>query len=132
LHGGGQRGNERFIDTGIVIEYEGVLAICEGCVTHLAKLLGLLTPADVQALTDELREANDARVEQAQEIATLKSRNEALRTLLALDVDAFEAPPEPEPDDPIAKGLAVLEEIKAERHHEDNSEAAISRERERA
>lgn len=149
LHGGGQRNGERFIDTGVHIEGEGFLAICEGCIVYLGKLLGMFSPADVQALTDELRDSNDARVEQAQKLVEMRSHNEALRVLLGQYLEQIpEAPAEPAaPVDPVSAGLAVLDEIKAEAaareeqfverygvatpewREDDTADAAIERER---
>lgn len=122
LHGGGQRDGERYIDTGVHIEGEGFIAICEGCITYLGGMLGLITPDGYKGLSDELAEANDVRVTQAQRLVLLERHNEALRVLLAGHLDEIPELEEPVPaeivddaePDPIEQGLAVLAEIRAE------------------
>jgi hypothetical protein len=74
---------ERMIDTGVHIEFEGHIAICETCVTHMAKLLGLLTPDDVEEITSELAEVLDVRVVQDRKVEGLKTIVEAQRVALA-------------------------------------------------
>jgi hypothetical protein len=64
--------SERIIDTGVHIDCEGFIAICETCVTYMGTLLGLYTATDVENLTDELREALEGRVADAARIAHLE------------------------------------------------------------
>lgn len=153
LHGGGQRHGDRFIDTGVHIEGEGFLAICESCVQHLGKMLGLITPDEYEELARELADANDARVEMAGHMERLSRRNEALRLLLAEQVEEIPdlaeiAAPEPEEaPTPEQVALSVLEQIRAEQEQReaeylakyvhvapewvegDDAEQAIARER---
>lgn len=104
LCNGGQRTRadgrlDRFIDTGIVIEFEGGLVMCETCVTFLGKRLGLLTPEDVESLTRELVEVVDARVAAELRIVELERKIEALRVIageqLADEALADALPPAP-------------------------------------
>lgn len=45
---------ERMIDTGVHIDQEGFLGLCESCVTHMARQLGLLTVKDVEEIVAKL------------------------------------------------------------------------------
>jgi hypothetical protein len=76
-------GTERMIDTGVNIDFEGHIAICETCVTHMARLLGLFAPSDVEALAAELAEVLEVRVAQDGQIVRLVGIVEAQRIALA-------------------------------------------------
>lgn len=112
---------EPMIATGVHIEWEGELAFCATCIGHMGKMLGLLTPDDVEALAAELTEVLEARVAQERYIEELERRMEALRTLLGNELagEPVERPePEPAPEPEVSlveQGLAVLDEIRAER-----------------
>ncbi len=88
---------ERMIDTGVHIEFEGHIALCETCVSYMGKLLGLLTPDDVEALTDELREALETGVVQAARIAELEKLVSAQEVAFAHVIADLDENPTPVP-----------------------------------
>lgn len=94
---------ERMIDTGVHIDFEGHVAICETCATHMGKALGMLEAADVEGLAAELAAALELAVAVTADRDELKRVVEAQRVLLG-HATAAEAEPgadDPEADDPF-------------------------------
>jgi hypothetical protein len=52
---------ERIVDTGVSIDYEGRLAICELCLREMAKLLGMVDGSEIETLRADFRQVLDER-----------------------------------------------------------------------
>lgn len=105
---------ERMIDTGVHVDFEGHIAICETCIGHMGKLLGLFTPDDVENLVVEARELLEQNTGHEQNVERQRGIIEAQRVALAdaLGLSPEEAFPEYGPHNlaPAAapNGLSVL------------------------
>jgi hypothetical protein len=93
-HGRRERdgGLERVLDTGIHIEWEGFIVVCETCVTHMGRMIGLLTPADVEALAQECKTLLEQNVAHEQRISELERVVDAQRVLLAAEGRPIDEP----------------------------------------
>jgi hypothetical protein len=47
-------GDRRFVLTGVVIEFEGMLALCDLCVLEMAELVGAISPHKAERLQERL------------------------------------------------------------------------------
>jgi len=74
----GQDGHEVALDTGIMIDFEGYVALCESCIIEAGHLIGLAEPAKVAALELELEET------QFDLLRVMEERNNALTAVEAL------------------------------------------------
>jgi hypothetical protein len=97
-----RRGNEKVIDTGVEIDFEGFLAICESCIRYCNSLLGGVTPeqqaaynADLTAMTLEVEVARRFMAEHETRKAALEAEEAALRNALALIRGVAEEPARP-------------------------------------
>lgn len=84
---------EQIIDTGITVDYEGRLAICECCVLEMASHYGLVPASDHDTLT-----ARVADLEEQLSVAHAQAEaaSQALDALRR--VDALTPPPDPTPE----------------------------------
>lgn len=84
---------EAVVDTGVVVEYEGGLALCESCGREIGRLVGLVEPAAVeQAAADAVdagRTAAEAldRAERAEDLALALLRYAEVEPFAAADED---------------------------------------------
>jgi hypothetical protein len=80
-------GTDNLVDTEVVIEGEGVLAICEGCVREMARTLGIDLfdqTSKIDALEIELADTKTALAEADAALATVaKSGGEAVKRQMA-------------------------------------------------
>lgn len=60
----GQPGHEHALDTGVMVDFEGVVAFCESCIVEAAGLIGLITPQKAA----ELRHDRDLEEAYAEEL----------------------------------------------------------------
>ena len=50
----GQEGHEKALDTGIMIDFEGYVAVCESCIIEAGHLIGLAEPDKVRELEESI------------------------------------------------------------------------------
>lgn len=69
------------VDTEVTIDYEGVLAICPGCLLDMVQVAGFRVEdaAEVQRLREELEEHKAARIEAEMVLAELAAAAEKVQ-----------------------------------------------------
>lgn len=69
---------ERWIDWKINIEFHGAFYICDECLIEVGRILGMLTPVDVQSLEAKLLSQEAKLQEQQEELDALRKLNDGL------------------------------------------------------
>lgn len=80
----GQEGHEKALDTGIMIDFEGYVALCESCVIEAGNLIGLTEPAKVRDLEEQILDLAATLATTAEERDNALTAVDALRRLPAL------------------------------------------------
>jgi hypothetical protein len=80
---------ERALSTGIAIDFEGIVVICESCITEAADLIGMVPEAAVDRLRKNNRELVRRERQTAQELEQAKQTIRSLAFLFpeAIPVD---------------------------------------------
>lgn len=100
----------QFVDYGETIDFYGVVYVCTYCVAEVAKVLGFVTPAEVDVMKGQINALNDFLGEMTTERAQFAEALDAARILLRnchcdpdstnpTVLDSLETNPEPEPAD---------------------------------
>lgn len=67
-----------YVDTGVQIEWFGAVILCDECIKHMGRMIGMITEADRDTLVTTLAEKDEQLYELRKQIAALKGVQDAL------------------------------------------------------
>lgn len=67
-----------YVDTGVQIEWFGAIILCDECIKHMGRMIGMITEADRDTLVTTLAEKEDRLYELQKQLAALEGVKNAL------------------------------------------------------